>query len=154
MLDNRYSSRRKQRQTQLLSSCKACGEALQDTQPVSAQHNVTFIASEAHLRVIGVSDAVGNVQKHRDAVSVARSTGLWKHFQQALPASWGQRGELQDLQRMPGNLIAVPARSCDIRQKPWGHSRRHEACGCRLSPFTLTSGSRALGIAQAFGEGA
>ena len=59
---------------------------------------------------------MGNIQKHWDAISVAGCTGLWEHLQQALPARWGQGGELQYLQRMPGDLIAVPTRSWNIRQ--------------------------------------
>lgn len=59
---------------------------------------------------------MGDIQENRDAVGVAGSTGLWKHLQQADAASWGQGGELQDLQCMPGNLVAVPACPCSFRE--------------------------------------
>ncbi len=79
-----------------------------------------FIGRVSYLRVIGVGNTVGNVQKHRDAIGVAGYTGLWEYLQQALPARRGQGSQLQDLQRMPGDLVAVPAELSDVRPKAWG----------------------------------
>ena len=50
-----------------------------------------------------------DVQQDRDPVGVAGSAGLRQGLGQAVAGSRRQREQLQHLQRMPRDLVAVPA---------------------------------------------
>ena len=67
------------------------------------------VQDSTHLGVIGVRNAMCDIQEYRNAISVACSTALREHLQQALSSGWGERRQLQYFQRMPGYLIAIPA---------------------------------------------
>ena len=73
-----------------------------------------------------------DVQQHRDPVSVAGSAGLREGLEQAVAGGRRQREQLQHLQRMPRDLVAVPAHAQPIEALDtcWAWAKGLVPAGC------------------------